>query len=155
MEEQEYPTFADGRYRIESQLGEGGMAAVFQAWDTRLHIRRAVKCLDPGLSVHPQIRDRFEAEARTMASLHHPNIVAVHDIGNEGARFFIVMEMLTGGSLMDRVELHGVLHPQQACDAAIAMARGLGAAHARSIVHRDVKPHNVLISRRLQFHGFF
>ena len=117
-----------------------------RAWDTRLHVYRAIKCLDPNLSVHPQIRDRFEVETRTMASINHPNIVAVQDIGNEGVRFFIMMELLTGGSLWDRVEKHGVLHPQYAIDAAIAMAKGLGAAHDK-IIHRDVKPHNVLISK--------
>ena len=143
----DFPTFSDGRYRIESRLGYGGMAAVFRAWDNRLQVYRAIKCLDPNLSFHPDIRQRFEAEARTMASINHPNIVAVQDVGNVGSRFFIIMELVTGGSLWDRVTKHGVLHPQHAIDAAIAIAKGLGAAHKRNIIHRDVKPHNILIAQ--------
>ena len=141
------PTLANGRYRIEGRLGEGGMAAVFRAYDTRLHVERAIKILSPDLSRHTQIRDRFETEASTMARLHHRNIVTVHDIGSDGPRVFMVMEMVRGGSLMDRIEDHGVLHPQLAIDATIAMAEALGVAHKHKIVHRDVKPHNVLISR--------
>ena len=102
-----------------------------------------------------KIRDRFENEATTMAKLHHKNIVVVHDIRDEMYSdpdglvsinlVYMVMEMLPGGSLKDRIDDHGLLHPQQAIDAAIAMAAGLGYAHENNVVHRDIKLDNVLI----------
>ena len=94
LTDMDFPTLASGRYRIEGRLGEGGMAAVFRAYDTRLHVERAVKILSPELAMHAQIRDRFESEASTMARLQHRNIVSIHDIGSDGNRVFIVMEML-------------------------------------------------------------
>ena len=140
-------TLAHGRYEIVGALGEGGMAYVFTAYDTRLRVERAIKILAPRLFSNRKIRERFESEAATMAQLHHKNILTIHDIGNEDQMVYMVMEMLLGGSLMDRIENHGVLHPQLAITAAIEMAEGLGFAHQNKVIHRDVKPHNVLISR--------
>lgn len=140
-------TLAQGRYEIVGALGEGGMAYVFTAYDTRLRVERAIKVLAPRLFSNRKIRERFESEAATMAQLHHKNILTIHDIGNEDQMVYMVMEMLLGGSLMDRIEDHGVLHPQLAITAAIEMAAGLGFAHKNKVIHRDVKPHNVLISR--------
>ena len=142
------PFLSDGRYEIIAALGEGGMAYVFKAFDTRLKVERAIKILAPRLLMHRQIRERFEVEASTMAQLHHKHIVTVHDIGNEQNLVYMVMEMLPGGSLKDRIDDHGVLHPQQAVDAAIAMASGLGYAHENNVIHRDVKLDNVLISSK-------
>ena len=140
----DFPTFSDGyTYRVPIKRRNSQVLGR----DNRLQVYRAIKCLDPNLSFHPDIWQRFEAEARTMASINHPNIVAVQDVGNVGSRFFIIMELVTGGSLWDRVTKHGVLHPQYAIDAAVAIAKGLGAAHKRNIIHRDVKPHNILIAQ--------
>ena len=140
-------TLENRRYELLSALGEGGMAYVFRALDTRLKVERAVKILAPRLVMSPKIRSRFEVEAMTMAQLHHKNIVTVHDIGYDKRLVYMVMEMLRGGSLMDRIEKHGALHPRLAIDAAIEITSGLGYAHENKVVHRDVKPHNVLISR--------
>lgn len=130
------------------------MACVFKALDTRLQVEKAIKipnrtCLD-----NPKILRRFEAEAKMMAKLHHKHIVTVHDIAEEvyvtpdNIRLpivYMVMEVLPGGSLQDRIHKHGPLHPQQSIDATIAMASGLSYAHAHNVVHRDVKLDNILI----------
>ena len=147
METQPELSIAQGRYELHSALGEGGMAYVFRCTDTRLKVDRAVKFLAPRLMRHSQIRERFESEASTMALLNHPNIVQIFDIGNEKSLVYMVMELLDGGSVQDRIERHGVLEPVQAIDVAIAMARGLGFAHQNNVIHRDVKLDNVLISR--------
>ena len=122
------------------------MATVFRAYDTRLHMERAIKILQPSLSIRKQIRDRFEAEASTMAKLHHKNIVTIYDIVTDKKMVFMVMEILEGGSLMDRVEGHGPLHPQLAIDATIDITRSIAHAHKNGVIHRDIKPHNVLIT---------
>jgi len=122
------------------------MATVYRAYDSRLQVERAIKLLAPHLAARASIRKRFEVEASTMARLHHPNIVTVHDIGSDGNRCFIVMEMLEGGSLMGRVEKFGVLPPKMAAAITADMVEALGVAHDNGVVHRDIKPHNVLLS---------
>ena len=149
------PTLANNRYELISTLGQGGMACVFKALDTRLKVEKAIKIPNHQCLTNKRIRDRFENEATTMAKLHHKNIVVVHDIRDEIYEdpggivsikiVYMVMEMLPGGSLQDRIDTHGPLHPQQALDAAIQMADGLGYAHHNNVVHRDVKLDNVLI----------
>ena len=149
------PTLANNRYELVSTLGQGGMACVFKALDTRLKVEKAIKIPNHECLTNKRIRDRFENEATTMAMLHHKNIVVVHDIRDEIYEdpggivsikiVYMVMEMLPGGSLQDRIDDHGPLHPQQAIDAAIQMAEGLGYAHQNNVVHRDVKLDNVLI----------
>lgn len=151
----ERPILARGRYELLSPLGQGGMACVFKAQDTRLKVEKAIKIPNHMCLTNKKIRDRFETEAETMAQLHHKNIVVVHDIADEIYAdpngfvsinlVYMVMEMLPGGSLQDRIDDHGLLHPQQAIDATIAMASGLGFAHENNVVHRDVKLDNVLI----------
>lgn len=131
------------------------MACVFKAMDTRLKVEKAIKIPNHMCLTNKKICERFENEATTMAMLHHQNIVVVHDIADEMYTdpsgyasinlVYMVMEMLPGGSLQDRIDDHGPLHPQQAIDAAIAMASGLGFAHENGVVHRDVKLDNVLI----------
>jgi serine/threonine protein kinase len=129
------------------EIGAGGMARVYAAHDERLDVTRAIKVLDPKLSASASLRVRFENEARTMAKLHHPNLVAVQDVGVEGDRAFIVMEMVEGGSLHDRVREHGPLSARLACELVAAVLSALDEAHRAGIVHRDVKPHNILLGR--------
>ena len=140
------PPLADGRYRLLSELGAGGMAIVYRGFDARLDVQRAIKVLSPEMAARPAIRQRFEVEARTMAKLQHPNIVSVQDVGVEGDRVYMVMELVESGSLMDRLEAGGPLSPVAACLAIEAILSALHVAHARGVVHRDIKPHNVLVT---------
>ena len=139
-------TLADGRYELRGMLGAGAMATVSVAWDTSLEVERAIKILSPQMAKNEKVRIRFVQEARTMARLKHPNIVTVHDVGLEGEHPFIVMEKLDGGSLADRLEKGGVLPPRLACRVVVQILAGLEVAHQAHVVHRDVKPQNVLIS---------
>jgi serine/threonine-protein kinase len=122
------------------------MATVYRAYDRSLDIERAIKILAPHLVARSVIRERFATEARTMARLHHPNIVAVHDVGSDGDRLFIVMEYLDGGEVHGRMEKAGVYPPRLATYVIKGMLAGLQVAHDKGITHRDIKPHNVLIS---------
>ncbi len=140
------PPLAGGRYQLEKVIGAGGMAAVYLATDTMLQVKRAVKILAPRYSDHDRVRQRFLDEARTMARLRHPNIVTVFDVGMEGARPFIVMELIEGGSLMDYIELHGPADPKLAIEVMVGVLGGIGAAHDNGVIHRDIKPHNVLLA---------
>ncbi len=139
-------TLAEGRYRLIEVIGSGGMATVYRAFDTRLQVARAIKVLLPALANRERLRQRFEAEARTMALLEHRNIVRVYDVGSEGSRVYIVMELVEGGSLVDRLEERGPLPPRQALDVCLHVLAGLAVSHSRNIVHRDIKPHNVLLT---------
>jgi len=139
-------TLAEGRYRLIEVIGSGGMATVYRAFDTRLQVSRAIKVLLPALANRERLRARFEAEARTMALLEHRNIVRVYDVGSDGNRVYIVMELVEGGSLVDRLEEHGPLPARQAVDVGLHVLAGLAVSHSRSIVHRDIKPHNVLLT---------
>jgi len=141
------PTLCEGRYRILSVLGEGGMSTVYAAHDERLGVQRAVKILSPALVHHSSLRKRFEAEARTTARLRHPNIVTVHDVGTDSGRTYMVLELMTGGSLMSRVEELGPLPPRMATEVVLSVLSALQYAHERGVVHRDVKPHNVLVDQ--------
>ncbi len=143
-----FPTsLADGRYLLVKPLGEGGMATVFRAFDQRLQVWRAVKILSPEYSSKPRLRARFETEAQTMALLEHRHIVRVYDVGVDGAFAYIVMELVEGGSLVDWLERHGVMPPRMAVDVTIEFCEGVAAAHAKGVIHRDIKPHNVMVTR--------
>ncbi len=139
-------TLAEGRYRLIEVIGSGGMATVYRAFDARLQVPRAIKILLPALANRERLRARFEAEARTMALLEHRNIVRVYDVGSDGNRVYIVMELVEGGSLVDRLEELGPLPPRQAVDVCLHVLAGLAVSHSRNIVHRDIKPHNVLLT---------
>jgi formylglycine-generating enzyme required for sulfatase activity len=131
-----------GPYEIVAPLASGGMGYVFREHDARLGRDVALKLLAPRLASHPQSLKRFEREARAIAALSHPNIVALHDVGREGGHAFVVLELLQGESLRSRLE-RGPLPVPEALRLARDVARGLGAAHLRGLVHRDLKPDNV------------
>ena len=136
----------EGRYELLEVIGTGGMATVYRAYDHRLQTARAIKLLAPELTRNSSVRRRFEVEARTMASIHHPNIVGVHDVGAEGERFYIVMEYVPAGSLMEFVQENGPMPPRLAVEALLPILSALEEAHAQGIIHRDIKPHNILVT---------
>ena len=135
-----------GPYEIVSPLGAGGMGEVYRARDTRLGRDVAVKVLPERLVEDPDALARFEREARSVAALSHPNILALHDVGREGRVAYAVMELLEGETLRDALST-GPLPPRRAIDYAVQIALGLAAAHEKGIVHRDLKPDNVFVTR--------
>jgi serine/threonine-protein kinase len=137
------------RYRIEVLLGAGGMATVHRATDLRLDRQVAVKVLLPNLAHQPSITERFDREARALAAVDHPAIVAIHDVdpgdATTGREPFFVMELCEGGSLAERRATAGRVPPDEIVPIAVRIAEGLAALHEQGIVHRDVKPHNILL----------
>jgi serine/threonine-protein kinase len=135
-----------GRYRLESKLGSGGMSTVYLARDETLERWVAAKVLHREISDQPDQIERFRREARAVAQVSHPNVVAVIDAGEDGGRPYIVFEYVDGETLKHRIDAHTHGLPlDEAAAYAIEVGRGLGAAHARRLIHRDVKPQNVLI----------
>ncbi len=135
-----------GPYEILAPLGAGGMGEVYKAKDTRLDRFVAVKVLPEHLAKHPDSLARFEREAKAVAALSHPNILAIHDFATHEAMPFVVMELLEGESLRTRLE-QGPLPSRKATELAVQMARGLAAAHEKGVVHRDLKPDNLWITK--------
>ena len=135
-----------GPYLLVGQLGAGGMGQVYRARDTRLNRDVAVKIVAPHLQRDATSRKRLEREARVIASLSHPNILAIFDIGEHEGVVYVVTELLTGRTLRHMIE-SGPLDERTVVDVASQVARGLSAAHARHVVHRDLKPENVFITR--------
>jgi serine/threonine-protein kinase len=136
-----------GRYRLVELLGQGGMATIYRARDAQLDRDVAVKLLRSDLGRDPDFLARFRDEARAAASLNHPNIVAVFDFGEEASGPYIVMELIDGQDLSSMLRDNGPLAPRQAARVAAEVAKALHAAHVRGIVHRDVKPSNILVGR--------
>ena len=134
-----------GRYRLEEKIGSGGMSTVYLARDQTLERAVAVKVLHQEISDQPDQIERFRREARAVAQLSHPNVVAVIDAGEDGGYPYIVLEYVPGETLKQRIERLGRLPLDEAAAYAIEVGRGLAAAHVRKLVHRDVKPQNVLI----------
>jgi eukaryotic-like serine/threonine-protein kinase len=135
-----------GNYEILDKLGQGGMGEVWRARDERLNRTVALKILSPELANDPQRRARFEQEARALAALNHPNIVAVYDIGHDNGRFYIVSEFVDGEPLRAVID-RGALPVRKLIDYAVQIADALAASHDLGIVHRDLKPENIMLTR--------
>ncbi len=135
-----------GPYEIIAPLGAGGMGEVYRARDTRLGRDVAIKVLPPHLSQNPDFRTRFEREAKTVSSLNHPNICTLHDVGREGATDFLVMELVEGETLADRLA-KGPLPIDQVLKIGAQVADALDRAHRAGILHRDLKPGNIMLAR--------
>src|SRR6478672_4190531 len=135
-----------GPYEILSPLGAGGMGEVYRARDTRLDRTVAIKILPETLAADPHFRERFDREARAISQLTHPNICSLYDVGEHDGVAFLVMELLDGETLADRLT-KGALPPAQALTIGIEIASALDAAHRAGIVHRDLKPGNVMLTK--------
>jgi len=134
-----------GPYEVISLLGEGGMGEVYRGRDPRLGREIAIKILAKDSWHDTEAKARFEREARAVASLSHPNVIAVHDVGEDDGTFFVVTELLEGKTLRERI-LEASVPWRKAVEIGAEIAEGLAAAHARSIVHRDLKPENVFLT---------
>jgi serine/threonine protein kinase len=134
-----------GHYRILSEIGQGGMGVVYRAHDERLDRDVAVKVLPEEVAGDPDRLARFEREARAVARLDHPSLLAIHDFCHDDALTYAVTELLEGGTLRDR--LHpGAIGWEKAAEIAAAVAEGLAAAHGKGVVHRDLKPENIFLT---------
>jgi serine/threonine-protein kinase len=136
----------NGRYEIESVLGQGGMAKVFKGTDKVLGRTVAIKVLSPQFTDDAQFVARFRREAQSAAALNHPNIVGVFDTGSQGDVHYIVMEYVEGRTLRDVIRNEGPLLPQRAAEIADAVAKALEPAHQAGMVHRDIKPGNIMLT---------
>ena len=136
------------RYRLERRLGRGGMGTVYKAMDTSLERAVAVKLIRDDLVTSSEAAERFKREAKATAAFAHPNLVTVHDFGVDAdSRVFLVMELLEGSTLRQRMELQKRFAPQQISQVLAGVCAGLEAAHERGLVHRDLKPENIFLAR--------
>src|SRR5215471_13574660 len=135
-----------GPYEIQSLVGYGGMGEVYCGRDTRLDRTVAIKILPAEFSNDADRLQRFQYEARILSSLNHPNVMAIHDIGDQGGVYYLVSEFLEGQTLRQRMSA-GPLPQRRIAEYALEIAKGLSAAHEKGVVHRDLKPDNVFITR--------
>ena len=135
-----------GRYELFEKIGDGGMAVVYKAKDRLLNRNVAIKILKPEFIRDPKFIDNFRRESQAAAGLSHPNIVAVYDVGKEGNIYYIVMELVDKGNLSDIIEKQAPLSERQVIDISRQIATALSFAHKKNLIHRDVKPHNILMA---------
>ena len=140
------PTIFNDRYELHRQIARGGMAEVYLARDLLLDRPVAVKVLFDEFAHDANFVERFRREAQAAANLNHPNIVSVYDWGEQQGTYFIVMEYVEGRSLADILKTEGPLHPDRAAEIAVDISAALGFAHRNGLIHRDIKPGNVLVS---------
>lgn len=133
---------------MRESIGAGGMATVYRVFDHHEQVERAAKILKESAASRDKTRTRFLTEARTMAQLNHTNIVTIYDVGNEDDVYYFVMELAAGGALSQRMRRLGSLPVKQALRYAFEALSGLEHAHRAGVVHRDVKPHNILLTDR-------
>src|ERR1700756_1148521 len=135
-----------GPYEIQSPLGAGGMGEVYRGRDTRLDRTVAVKVLTSHLSDNPELKQRFEREAKAISSLNHPNICTLFDVGSQDGVDFLVMEHLEGETLAERLK-KGPLPLAQVLKIGIELAEALEKAHHAGLIHRDIKPGNIMLTK--------
>ncbi|MFY0523213.1 serine/threonine protein kinase [Archangium gephyra] len=138
----------DGRYKIEDVIGQGGMGMVFSATQTSVQRQVAVKTLNPSLAAAPQFFERFRREAEIASRLRHPNVITIYDFGRaQDGTCYYVMELLEGESLRELVKRDGPMSLRRAVDVIEQACRGLAHAHEQGAVHRDIKPHNIMVQQ--------
>ncbi|MCA9872998.1 MAG: serine/threonine protein kinase, partial [Anaerolineales bacterium] len=135
-----------GRYEVEEEIGRGGMATVYKAYDPRFERHVAIKVLPPEFMHDAEFRARFNREAKTIASLEHPAIVPVYDYGEDAGLLYLVMRYMPGGSLADRLE-NGPLSIEESAEILQRLGSALDRAHSEGIIHRDLKPSNILFDQ--------
>jgi predicted Ser/Thr protein kinase len=138
-----------GKYRIVEEIGHGGMGVVYKAEDIKLKRCVALKFLPPHLMNSPELKERFIVEAQAAAALSHPNICVIHEVGEAEDRSFIAMEYVEGGTLRDKIK-RGPLAAEEALDISAQIAAGLGEAHQKGIIHRDIKSANIMVTDKGQ-----
>src|SRR3989442_7522083 len=136
-----------GRYSLERELGRGGMGVVYLAREVRLDRPVAIKLLPPSKASEPQLPDRFLREARTAAQLSHPNIIPIHAVEEIGGFVFFAMAYVEGETLTERVRRRGPLAPSEASRVLRGVAWALAYAPGQGVIHRGVKPHNILLQK--------
>lgn len=142
-------TLVAGKYKIVGEVGHGGMGVVYKAEDVKLKRCVALKFLPPQLTDSPELKERFLVEAQAAAALNHPNICVIHEVGEDEARPYIAMEFVEGETLRDRIR-RGPLKTHEALEIAVQTASGLGEAHRKGIIHRDVKSANIMVTEKGQ-----
>src|ERR1700719_3920405 len=135
-----------GSYEVRSAIGAGGMGEVYQARDTELGRDVAIKVLPDAFAADPDRLARFQREAKMLAALNHPNIAAIYGLDEDGKRNFLVMELVPGETLQERISRDGAVPLEEALGIARQIAEALEAAHEKGIIHRDLKPANVKIT---------
>src|SRR4051812_34372773 len=138
-------TVVDGRYRVQRRIGSGGMADVYSAEDAQLGRDVAIKVLHRRFARDREFVERFRREASAAAALQHPNVVSVFDRGEWDGTYYIAMEFLPGKTLKDVIREEAPLDQLRAIDYAIQILQAASFAHRRGVVHRDIKPHNVIV----------